>query len=117
MAKRRCRHCPTLVPADAYKGMCPNCRRATDQARGTRTQRGYGAAHQTERAQIAADIRAGKDIRCVTCNQPLTPDFHYGHTDDRTGHIGPQCPLCNDSEAGKKAHRTPQEGWGEGQNP
>jgi len=108
MAKRRCRHCPTLVPADAYKGMCPNCARATDQARGSRTERGYGADHQAQRAAIADDIKAGNLIHCVTCSRVLDLTFHLGHTDQRTAWIGPQCPHCNDSDAGKRSHPTPQ---------
>lgn len=108
MAKRRCRHCPTLVPADTYKDMCPACRRATDQARGGRTERGYGAAHQAERATYIALIKAGTTVRCVTCNAKLDTTLHLGHNDARTDWIGPQCAFCNDSQAGTKSHPAPE---------
>lgn len=107
MAMRRCRHCPTLIPADAYRGMCEECRRAWDRARGTREERGYGADHKAEREQYAKLIRAGITVRCVTCNEPLSLDFHLGHAEDRASWIGPQCPVCNDSAAGKASHSSP----------
>ena len=107
MAKRRCRHCPHLVPTDAYRGLCDECRHTWDRERGSREDRGYGADHQAERAQYASLIRAGITIRCVTCNTILGPDFHLGHTDDRTTWVGPQCPLCNDRRAGQASHTPP----------
>lgn len=108
MSKRICRQpgCPTIIPADAYRGLCDQHRREYDRARGSKAERGYGPEHQAERARILALILAGKDVRCVTCNEPLDVDFHLGHNADRTGWIGGQCPHCNDSEAGKASHRT-----------
>ena len=106
MAKRVCRHCPRLIPTTNYKGMCDDCRRTWDKARGTRTDRGYGPDHQAERNRIANLIRAGITIRCVTCNTKLDPTFHLGHNDQRTEWIGPQCPHCNDSQAGTRSHQT-----------
>lgn len=109
MALRVCaeRGCPVLVKTTAYKGLCDTHRRARDKARGSRQDRGYGADHQAEHERIATLIRAGITIRCVTCNRPLGPDFHLGHTDDRTSWLGPQCPHCNDSAAGRASHPTP----------
>ncbi|WP_143483607.1 hypothetical protein [Propionicimonas paludicola] len=106
MSKRVCGTpgCPNTIDAGAYRGLCDECRKDWDKARGSRTDRGYGAEHQAERARILSRIVAGEDIRCVTCNKPLDTKFHLGHNADRTGWIGGQCPTCNDSEAGKAAH-------------
>ena len=106
MAKRVCRRCPQLVPAGTYRGLCPDCLAEYYRERGTKAERGYGADHQALRKQYRDRIRAGEVIRCVSCDEPVGLDFHLGHNADRTGHIGPQCGFCNDSEAGKAAHRT-----------
>ncbi len=106
MAKRRCRHCPQLIPTTAYKGMCPTCRRTADQERGTTTQRGYGAQHQAERVRIQADLDAGNTILCCRCNQPILPGQPWSpdHTGDRTGYLGASHQTCNLSAAGRASH-------------
>lgn len=108
MGRKVCRTpgCPTIINADAYRGLCDDCRRSYDRARGTRAERGYDTAHDAERETYAIRIRSGETLRCVTCNKKLSLNFHMGHTADRKGWIGPQCPFCNDSEAGKASHTT-----------
>jgi hypothetical protein len=58
------------------------------------------------RASIVADMERGVTVRCVTCTRVLTPDtFDLGHTDDRTGYLGPQCAKkCNRRDAGRRSH-------------
>lgn len=99
--------CPTLVDSAAYRGMCDDCKRARDKARGGREARGYGAEHGAERDRLANIIRAGLTLRCVTCGKPVGLDFHLGHNDERTAWIGAQCPGCNTSQAGKASHPKP----------
>lgn len=72
-------NCPTLTDG----GRCPAHRRATDQARGSRLERGYGRAHETR-------FRPGvlrRDPRCVCddkahdhdvpCGAPSTVADHH----------------------------------------
>ena len=106
MGIRVCRKpgCPEIIDAAAYKGLCDVHRKEHDRSRGTRTERGYDAAHDAERESYAKLIRAGITVRCVTCQALLGLDFHLGHTDDRMSWIGPQCPPCNLSDAGRARH-------------
>lgn len=108
MAKRRCRRCPTLVPVNAYKGMCDPCRRAWDKARGSRTDRGYGPEHIAERASIQADMDNGKQFTCARCHEPIKPGQPWvpDHNDNRTGYLGPSHELCNNRAAGIASHHT-----------
>ena len=107
MAKRRCRRCPTLVPTDAYRGMCDTCRKAWDKARGTREERGYGHDHQRTRADIQTDMDRGTPYHCARCGEPIEPGqpWHLDHNADRTGYLGPSHDLCNDRAAGQASHK------------
>lgn len=111
-AKRVCRipKCPTLVDADAYRGLCDVHRKATDKARGTRKQRGYGTAHQQQRATYVQAIKDGHQCLCWRCGQPITDpaDLHLGHDDnDRSITRGPEhSRRCNLSAAGRSSHRS-----------
>ena len=104
MAKRRCARCPVLVDADAYRGLCVGCKRAWNEARGTREQRGYGAEFQSERTQWVHRIAAGEVVNCWRCGKRITGAFHLGHSDDRTQVNGPEHPLCNLKAAGRSSH-------------
>ena len=101
--------CPVLIPRDAYKGMCDAHRRQHDQNRGTRQQRGYGPAHQAERAAIQARLDAGVTILCARCGQRIQPGspWHLDHNHQRTGYLGPSHEFCNLSAAGRAAHQPP----------
>lgn len=122
MASRVCRDCPVIIPATAYKGRCPACARRADKARGTKTERGYGAAvldtplgrmtfDQCRRA-YQSRMDAGLTYRCACgCGAWVgshlgTSGWHLGHGDDRTVIIGPLVAGCNLSEAGRAAHAT-----------
>lgn len=96
------KHCPVLT-ARSY---CDEHQAERDRARGTTKQRGYSGRHQSTRAEIVAAMEQGTVIRCVTCTSILTPDtFDLGHTDDRTGYVGPQCAnKCNRRDAGRRSH-------------
>lgn len=63
---RRCRHCPALIPPDAYRGLCDTCRRTWDRERGSREERGYGAEHRSTRAETQARIDAGQVVTYQT---------------------------------------------------
>jgi len=67
---RPCLDCGRLTAATR----CTTCRRHRDRARGTTTQRGYGAEHQNERAAALADLAANPGQPCPICTQPLTTD-------------------------------------------
>lgn len=93
MPVRPCLDCdePTAGPR------CPSCARAKDRARGTTTQRGYGAQHQAERTRVLDGA-----THCRTCGQPFTEDnpATAGHTvpirhGGRTKGTEPQCQHCN----------------------
>lgn len=99
--------CPTLIPTDAYRGLCPEHRKQHDRDRGSSTTRGYGHQHQRTRAGIAAAITRGETIPCWRCNQPIvtTDDLHLGHDDhDRSITRGPEHADCNLTAAGKHRH-------------
>ena len=97
---RVCLDCPTLTPTG---NRCPTCERQRDRARGTSTQRGYGAAHQKQRAALAAAQAAGETLTCWRCGKPITGPFDLGHDDhDRTQYRGPEHPACNRATAGRR---------------
>ncbi len=71
------------------------------------TARGYGTAHQAERARWAPIVEAG-GAQCTApiCLEPdrtIAPDDEWdlGHNDDRTGWRGPEHPRCNRAEGGR----------------
>lgn len=73
-------------------------------ARDSTTARGYGTAHQRERARHAPTVRAGLAL-CARYGEPISPDepWDLGHTDDRTGYQGPEHRRCNRSAGGRNA--------------
>ncbi|WP_328339511.1 hypothetical protein [Micromonospora sp. NBC_00421] len=89
--------CPELVRT----GRCPTHTRATDRARGTRQQRGYGPAHEQERERWRPAVERGEvDCAAPTCVMPerrikVGQLWDLGHTDDRTTWRGPEHQLCN----------------------
>lgn len=112
-AGRRCLGCPRIIPAGSYRGRCRDCLQAWDQARGTPTQRGYGASTwptplgtmtyaQAKRAYQRM-LDDGATLRCACgCGVLVDPrDWHLGHNDARTRIIGPMTSICNLSAAGR----------------
>ena len=102
--------CPTLTPTTR----CPDHTRARNVARGTATNRGYGAAHRAARADAVARIAAGGHVTCWRCGQPITNanDMHIGHDDrDRRITRGPEhATKCNLRAAGLARHGLPTQG-------
>lgn len=87
---------------------CPACAASRDVWRGTTSQRGYGAAHQRERARYIAMQRRGVALTCARCGQPIKAGdaWDLGHTDDRTAWLGPEhAAACNRAAAGRASHR------------
>lgn len=109
MGIRVCRKpgCPEIIDAAAYKGLCDVHRKEHDRSRGTRTERGYGPDHQTERARITKLINAGLTIHCARCHKPIRPGQPWAldHNDQRTGYLGPSHELCNDRAGGIASHQ------------
>jgi len=105
-ATRRCRApgCPALVKADGT-GRCPTHEREHEAARGTTTERGYGADHQAERARWQYRLDHYGSLTCVLCGKPIRPAdlWHLDHTPDRVGYRGPAHRYCNTSDGGKRA--------------
>jgi DNA-directed RNA polymerase subunit RPC12/RpoP len=103
MPKRRCKTCGQLYDKDTAPGWrCPTCQAARTrqlQARPPTTSRGYGTAHQRERARLLAQFTPGDP--CARCGRPMTDParIDLGHTDDRTGYRGLEHDTCN--RAGK----------------
>ena len=106
MAKRVCAEsgCPELTDSTR----CIEHTRQRDKARGTRQQRGYGAAHEREAKVWRDRVARGALVVCWRCGEPITDptDCHLGHDDyDRSITRGPEHGrLCNLSAAGKARH-------------
>jgi hypothetical protein len=75
-------------------------------ARGTTTEKGYGSPHQRLRKQWAAVVDRG-EAACARCGRFIVPgsQWHLGHTDDRTGYIGPEHAYCNTSDGARRGNR------------
>lgn len=109
MSNRVCRDCRAIYnpqSTGARNGRCPTCARTADQARGTRTDRGYGPQHQALRAHWQQRINAGEDVRCARCREPILRGSRWAldHTGDRTGYLGPSHEFCNNQAGGQAAH-------------
>lgn len=103
MALRVCAEpgCPNLQP----ETRCLEHRRAREQQRGTRQQRGYDAKHDTLRAHYQRRMNNGEQFYCWRCTTtPIDPHaWHLGHDDaDRSKHRGPECPPCNLATSGRR---------------
>jgi hypothetical protein len=93
--------CGALVTAGSTR--CSDCARTYEAKRGSRQERGYGAAHKRERARW--ERRGVVGLTCPRCEQPILPgdDWDLDHTDDRRGYLGPSHARCNRATA----RRTP----------
>jgi hypothetical protein len=99
--------CPVLLDS---AGKCIAHRRQAEQARGTTTERGYGAAHQALRAQWKRNVDTG-NVLCARCGEPIRPDqtWDLGHNDsDRSKYAGPEhANQCNRAAGGRMAQHGP----------
>lgn len=94
-------------PRATQSRYCPEHERAKDKARGTQGQRGYGRQFQALRRRYVEKHRT-QPLECWRCQSPIPigQPFHLGHSDeDRELIMGPECPSCNLSAAGKASHR------------
>lgn len=102
MAKRVCAEigCPVLTD----RTRCPEHARAKDRARGTSTDRGYGAEHRKLRAALAP---AAVGTVCHFCGQPIEAGQKVAldHTEDRTGYRGIVHLVCNAADGGRRTPR------------
>ena len=91
--------CPRLTKSTR----CPEHERAKDKARGTRRERGYGAAHDRLRADWQRRMDNGLIVECWRCSEPIDPtSWHLGHCDaDRSNYHGPEHVACNTATNGR----------------
>jgi hypothetical protein len=95
-AKRVCPrpNCGALI--NKGERACAEHRAEAEQARGSKQDRGYDAAHQAARKKWVRVI-AQRAVPCARCGEPITlgMSWHLDHSDDRTGHLGPSHTGCN----------------------
>jgi hypothetical protein len=112
MPMRRCAwaNCPQLVPLGTR--YCKQHIAANERRRGSATRRGYGKAHQMERARWQHLLAQGAQPVCKRCGQIVKPDqaWDLGHSDDRTRWTGPEHAHCNRS-AGQANSMRMRERW------
>lgn len=98
--------CPALIRGTARGNRCKDCRAAAEAARGSRADRGYGAEHQSLRAEWQRRIDEGKHVLCWRCDKRIIgTHWHLGHDDtDRSITRGPECVKCNLRAAGRSRH-------------
>jgi len=78
---------------------------------GSTSQRGYGTAHQRERRRWKPTVDAGlaycAQPTCLHPNRWIAPGTPWvlGHTDDRTGYLGPVHALCNQRDGARRGAR------------
>ena len=80
MSKRVCTGCRAIYDprtTGARAGRCPTCSRTRNRARGSREERGYGAAHQATRAAHQARTDAGEVLICWRCLLPVVGAWHH----------------------------------------
>lgn len=76
------------------------------------TARGYGSEHQRLRAQWLPTVESGEAYchaaRCLMKTRWIPPGtpWDLGHTTFRTAWTGPEHPLCNRSEGGRRSHES-----------
>lgn len=106
MAKRVCAEdgCPVL---GAHR-FCPAHRRAKEQARGSRQQRGYDGRYDAEHRAWQRKLDTEGPVPCWRCEElgephlvdPRPGRWHLGHDLNDRGIIrGPQCPSSNLTDA------------------
>ena len=70
------------------------------RARGSTAQRGYGAAHQALRRELAELVTAGLAF-CARCGEFIEPDepWDLDHDNSRLFYVGPSHAYCNRAAA------------------
>jgi hypothetical protein len=79
----------------------------------TTRERGYGAAHQHQRARWQRIINQ-QPIKCATCPTIIprhATNWDLGHTPNRTGWLGPQCQRCNRADGGRRGAAKTNQHW------
>lgn len=68
--------------------------------------RGYGQAHQRERARWRPLVAAGR-VTCARCGAAIQPGqpWDLGHDDSRTMWVGPEHRRCNRSDGATRGNR------------
>lgn len=106
MAGRRCSAsgCPKILTDGSRT--CPAHLRAREQARGSRRDRGYDAAHDRLRAAWQARLDAGEVIYCADgCGTRVDPaSWDLGHDHVNGGYLGPMTAEHNRADGGRRAH-------------
>lgn len=112
MPMRRCAwpNCPQLVPLG--QRYCAQHATVHERQRGSAARRGYGRAHQMERARWRLLLAQGARPVCKRCGHIVKPDqsWDLGHSDDRAHWTGPEHAHCNRS-AGQANSMLMREHW------
>lgn len=80
----------------------PRAGRTTGRPKASATARGYGGAHQKERARWSPTVAAGQAwcSRCARWIQPGQP-WDLDHDATRSGYLGPSHRRCNRVAGGR----------------
>lgn len=76
------------------------------------SERGYGASHVAQRAQLAPVVASGRamcaEVICIMPSRQIVPDapWDLAHTEDWSGWRGPAHRECNASEASRRGGAT-----------
>lgn len=106
---RACVRCEQMYEATrASQKYCAPCREKRTGFNGLRTRassaaRGYGAAHQRERANWKPSVETG-EVECALCGDLIEPgsEWHLDHTPDRQRYRGPAHAHCNRTDGAKR---------------
>jgi hypothetical protein len=113
-SSRTWRYLPPEVRVKIRQQLPPMPRKRRPRPPGSTTAGGWGSQHQRIRAQWAPIVASGQAFCaqpvCLYRSRWIPPGtaWDLGHTQDRTGWIGPTHALCNRREGGIRGNKSPR---------